>query len=136
MLESIQGMSDKYFRRCKLFTFKKAAREQAAIKKRQKSQNVSLLPNDWQHTLTSRTRSCAGSNFLRILLKNKNKQICQLNKTQEKDSQSKTGRGKKVQLEEEKVNEAEDTTLHITCVRSFSKDGTEEELIVQLGFFP
>ena len=97
---------------------------------------MSLLSNDWQHTLTSRTRSCAGSNFLRILLKNKNKQICQLNKTQEKDSQSKIGRGKKVQLEEEKVNEAEDTTLHITCVRSFSKDGTEEELIVQLGFFP
>jgi hypothetical protein len=56
-------------------------------------------------------------------------------KQNKKDSKSKTGRGKKVQLEEEKENEAEDTTLHITCGRSFSQDGTEEKLTLQLGFF-
>ena len=54
----------------KTFNFNKAASEQAAIKVRQKSQNVSLIPNDWQHTLSPRTRSGAGSNFYKILSKN------------------------------------------------------------------
>jgi len=40
----------------KIINFKKAAPEQAAIKVRQKPQNVSLLPNDWQHTPSHRTR--------------------------------------------------------------------------------
>ena len=31
-------------------------------------------------------------------------------------------------MEEEKVNEAEDTTLRIICGQSFPQDGTEEEL--------
>jgi len=34
-------------------------------------------------------------------------------------------------MEDEKVNEAEDTTLRIICVQSFAQDGTEEELTVQ-----
>jgi len=40
-----------------------------------------------------------------------------------------------MQLEEEKVNEAEDTTLHIICGQSFAQDGAEEELTLQLRFF-
>jgi len=43
-----------------IFTFIKAAREQAAIKVRQKSQNVSLLPNDWQHKLSPEQGSLQG----------------------------------------------------------------------------
>jgi len=54
---------------------------------------------------------------------------------QEKDSQSKTWHKKKVQLEEEKLNEAEDTTLHIICGQSFAQDEAEEEMTVQLQFF-
>jgi len=34
-------------------------------------------------------------------------------------------------MEDEKVNEAEDTTLRIICGQSFAQDGTEEELPVQ-----
>jgi hypothetical protein len=41
-----------------------------------------------------------------------------------------------VQLEEEKVNETEDTTFHIICGQSFAQDGVEEEMKVQLQFFP
>jgi len=40
-----------------------------------------------------------------------------------------------VQLEEEKVTEAEDTTLLIIYGQSFDQNGAEEELTVQLGFF-
>jgi uncharacterized protein YpiB (UPF0302 family) len=49
---------------------KKAAHEQAANKLRQNSQNVALLPNDGQHTLSPKTRSGARSNFHKILSKN------------------------------------------------------------------
>jgi hypothetical protein len=41
-----------------------------------------------------------------------------------------------MQLEEEKVNEAEDTTFRIKCGHSFSKDEAEEELTVQLRIVP
>jgi hypothetical protein len=39
-----------------------------------------------------------------------------------------------VQLEDENVDESEDTLILIICGQSFGKDGNEEELIVQLGF--
>jgi hypothetical protein len=45
-------------------------------------------------------------------------------------------REKKVQLEEEKVNEAEDTTFRNICGQSFAKDEAEDELTVQLRIFP
>jgi hypothetical protein len=32
---------------------------------------------------------------------------------------------KKIKMEDEKVNEAEDTTLRIICGQSFAHDGTE-----------
>jgi hypothetical protein len=64
-------------------------RELSSINVRQKSQKVSFLPNDRQHTLSSRTRGGAGTNFHQVLLNmSKEKQTCQLNKTQEKASQS------------------------------------------------
>jgi hypothetical protein len=40
-----------------------------------------------------------------------------------------------VQLEEENMNEAEDTTFCINCGHSFSKDEAEEELTMQLRIF-
>jgi len=46
----------------------------------------------------------------------------------------KTGREKKMQMEDERVNEAEDTTLRIICGQSITLDGTEEELTVQKRF--
>jgi hypothetical protein len=39
-----------------------------------------------------------------------------------------------LQLEEQNLDEAEDTTLRIICVQSFVQNGTKEELTVQLGF--
>jgi hypothetical protein len=38
------------------------------------------------------------------------------------------------QLEEENVDEIEDTLIRIICGQSFAHYGTEEELTVQLGF--
>jgi len=38
-------------------------------------------------------------------------------------------------MEEEKMNEAKDTTLHSICGQSFAQDGAEEEMTVQLQFF-
>ena len=50
----------------KILNPKKATREQAAIKVQQKSQNESLLPTDWQQTLSSRTRSGAWSEHTNV----------------------------------------------------------------------
>jgi len=36
-----------------------------------------------------------------------------------------------MRMEDEKVNETEDTTHSIICGHSFAQDGTEEELTVQ-----
>jgi hypothetical protein len=38
-----------------------------------------------------------------------------------------------VQLEEEKVDEFEDTLIRIICGQSFADNGNEEEMTVQLG---
>jgi hypothetical protein len=45
------------------------------------------------------------------------------------------GQEKKVQLNEENLDEAEDTTLRIICVKLFAEGGSEEELTVQLDSF-
>ena len=37
-------------------------------------------------------------------------------------------------MEEENVDEFEDTLIHIICGQSFAEDGTEEEMTVQLEF--
>jgi hypothetical protein len=40
-----------------------------------------------------------------------------------------------VQLEEENVDESEDTLIRIICGQSFAEDGTVEQMSVQLEFF-
>jgi len=57
-----------------------------------------------------------------------NVQECYTNGNQE------TGREKKVQTEEEKVNEFEDTLKHIICRKAIAENKTEEELTEQLAF--
>jgi len=79
----------------------KTSCEQAANKVRQKSQNVSLIPINWQHTLSLRTNSNAGSNFPRILSK-RIKKPANLTK-HKKVSQIKTDPEKKVQMEDHAV---------------------------------
>jgi hypothetical protein len=77
---SLEGQSNTEYAYT-ILIFKKAALEQAAIKVRQKSQNVSLLPNDWQHTLSHRTRIGAGITFPNFFQKYRGKkQTCQLKK--------------------------------------------------------